>query len=198
MSKPKKLSRDQTSLLQRGYDVIPIIARKSIRGDSSSLEGYLLEKLIHIVTNRLDTTKPYFMQWKYISRSLNGHAKNYFRDQSRPIKLPRPIHDRYHEIQAYKKKYALLDPSKDEICTALGIGTLEYEEALNEYNFQLMPIDAFNGNVGIDLDTNEYPEEISLLSCISKEDRDHIDNKRWNKISDDGRTTLEMLGKSFD
>ena len=195
---PTTLSKDQQSLLKKGYNVIPIIARKAIRGDSSSLEGYLLEKLIHIVQNRLDTTKPYYMQWKYISRSLNCHAKNFFRDQSRAIKLPRPIHDRYHEILAYKKKFALLNPSKEEICTALGIGTLEYDEALNEYNFQLMPIDAFNGNVGIDIETDGSPEEISLIACLSKEDKQHIENKHWKKVSPEGIETLEMLGMLFD
>jgi len=193
-----QLTKTQESLLEKGYNTIPLIARKSIRGDSSELEGYLLEKLIHIIQNRLDGTKPYFMQWKYISRSLNGHAKNYFRDESRSIKLPRPIHDRYHEILAYRKKFALLEPTKEQICTALGIGTLEYEEALNEYNFQLMPIDAFNGNVGDTSIGERTQEEISLVSCLSKDDKKHIENRHWKKVSAEGIETLELLGLTFD
>ena len=183
-------------LFNKGYKTIPMIARKHIKGDPSGLEGYLLEKLIHVLRNKLDHDLPFYMKWKYISRSLNCHAKNFFRDHSRAIRLPRSIHDRYQQITAYKKKYARLKPSKEEICTALGIGTLEYDEALSEYNLQLMPIDAFNGNIGV-IDRGE-PEENALINSLSDEDKRLIEKRAWSQVSPDGKETLRLLGASFD
>lgn len=187
------LSKESKSLFEKGYELIPVISNKYIKGDSSELQGYLVEKLIHIFSNNLDTTQPYYTQWKYISTSLNGYTKNYFRDESRSVRLPRPIHDRYHSIISYKKKYEILNPTKEQICTALSIGTLEYDEAMEQYGQGVIPIDIFNGNISDD-QYSDSCEEYSLISCLSSSDREAIENNWYDCVSDEGIETLSLLG----